>query len=291
MDQLDCDNEGLVKKMAALNRFRLSPSSTCLHSEWDMVHAVYRLLMQFNETPLFRHVKGHQDSDQPYRELSLPAQLNVNADAICTHEMEEYATPLPRVPLDPSSQVQLNVRGITITQCLESTIHCSTRLPQLHEYYLDRFLWLESDFEQIDWSTFGSQYQKLQSRRKFLNKFCLYQLPTGARLHRRCPKFDDRCPTCHAEHESDDHLLQCPSLSRKAWRKDFRTSTRKSVESFLDPVLLDILIDGIESYFQAVPMDSTQYPPTYRQLVDQQSSIGWNHFVRGKCSLLWQDTF
>jgi hypothetical protein len=53
------------------------------------------------------HVKGHQDDKVSYDELSLPAQLNVDADALATNALFYYPTPCKHIPLLPAAQVQL----------------------------------------------------------------------------------------------------------------------------------------------------------------------------------------
>jgi hypothetical protein len=128
----------------------------------------------------------------------------------------------------------------------------------------------------------------MQHRRNFLTKFCYYTLPTGERLHHREPSYDDRCPTCHATNESDDHLLQCHSPARRAWRGDLIQTLIKPLDSFLDPVLLDILQEGLLRFFRDEKIDHTPYPPRYQKLLKQQLAIGWNQFVRGKFSEEWR---
>jgi hypothetical protein len=44
--------------------------------------------------PIIDQVKGHQDDKISYKELSLPAQLNVDADALATDELYNFPTRL-----------------------------------------------------------------------------------------------------------------------------------------------------------------------------------------------------
>jgi hypothetical protein len=113
----------------------------------------------------------------------------------------------------------------------------------------------------------------------FITKFCFYTLPTGDRLHRRDSIYDNRCPTCHASGQTDAHLLQCLSPARRAWRSDLIRSLIKPIDSFLDPVLLDILWEGLLCWFCTESIYSTPYPPRYQRLLKQQRSIGWNNLI------------
>jgi hypothetical protein len=96
-----------------------------------------------------------------------------------------------------------------------------------------------------------------------------------------------QCSTCLSSNETDDHLLQCPSPTRRAWRSDFITTIITPIESFLDPVLIDILRKGLLHYFHSKCINATQYSPRYQWLLKQQKAIGWNNFLCSKFSKEW----
>jgi hypothetical protein len=116
--------------------------------------------------------------------------------------------------------------------------------PALSTYYLDRLHWDQRTFHPVDWDTFKGVFPKTKQQ-NFITKLCFYNLPTGDWLHRRDYMCDNRCPTCHTPDETDDHLLQCLSPARRAWHSDLIRSLLKPMDSFLDPVLLDILLEGL----------------------------------------------
>jgi hypothetical protein len=282
------DNQGLLKKQTSFRKFALTKYSAALHSEWDAIISVYNLMDRFPQLPVLKHVFGHQDNSLDYDDLPLDAQMNTQADTLATMELDEYSTVLPSVPFDPESTVMISIDGTTVTRHLETTLRTKAQLPALLAYYQDRLKWDQRTFHAIDWEVFGGVYPKMQHRRNFLTKFCYYTLPTGERLHRRESSYDDRCPTCHAPDKSDDHLLQCHSPARRAWRGDLIQTLIKPLDSFPDPLLLDILQEGLLHFFRDEKIDSTPYPLRYQQLLTQQLAIGWNHFVRGKFSEEWR---
>ena len=280
------DNQGLLKKQTSFRKFALAKYSAALHSEWDAVISVYNLMDRFPNLPVLKHVYGHQDEDIAYADLPLDAQMNIEADALATMELSEFSTTLHQVPFDPESRVMLSIDGTTVTRRLETTIRTKARLPALITYYSDRLNWDQRTFHAVDWDTFGGVFPKIKQR-NFITKFCFYTLPTGDRLHRRDSIYNNRCPTCHAPDETDNHLLQCLSPARRAWRSDLIRSLLKPIDSFLDPVLLDILREGLLCWFRTESIDSTPYPPRYQRLLKQQRSIGWNNLIRGKFSEEW----
>jgi hypothetical protein len=211
------DNQGLLKKQVSFREFALAKYSAALHSEWDAIISVYNLMDRFPQLPVLQHVFGHQDNSLDYNDRPLDAQMNTQADNLATMELDEYSTVLPSVPFDPESKVMLSIDGTTVTRRLETTLRTKARLPALLDYYQDRLKWDQCTFHAVDWEVFGGIYPKMQHRRNCLTKFYYYTLPTGEQLDCRESSYDDRCPTCHAPDESDDHLLQCHSPAHRAW--------------------------------------------------------------------------
>ena len=77
------------------------------------------------------------------------------------------------------------------------------------------------------------------------NKFCMKKLPVGQQIHAQELKHDERCCSCWANSETDDHLLQCPKQARYQ-NKIYQVI--KYLGKEMDPVLLKILLDGVTKY-------------------------------------------
>jgi hypothetical protein len=134
--QIYCDNEGFVKKINKFREFRISAESCCLHSEWDILISVHRLCHRFPSPPSITHLLGHQDRQNDFDDLSLPSQLNVEADALATLELEEYSSPKPIVPFNPASLALLHIDNCTVTRNIDSIVHQHLFLPPLQTYYM-----------------------------------------------------------------------------------------------------------------------------------------------------------
>ena len=54
--------------------------------------------------------------------------------------------------------------------------------------------------------------------------------------------------------------------------------------------LLTILVDGIKKAFESPEsmIDATDYPPTYRSLIDDQNKIGWIQLFRCRWTTEWR---
>jgi hypothetical protein len=97
---------------------------------------------------------------------------------------------------------------------------------------------------------------------------------------------DNRCPACNALQECNHHLFQCPSISCQRWRLSTTSSLRKQLDSTTGPVLVNIMVAGIVSYFQSTLFscsDFGQWSPSYLNLIQLQDSIGWDQLL-GKLS-------
>jgi hypothetical protein len=254
---------------------------------------IHELIGDLSVTPVIDHVKGHQDDKLSYDELSLPAQLNVDADALATDELLNYPTPCEHVPLLPAAHVQLNIAGRTITRKLGPAIRRQHGLRLLKEYMNERFHWDNEMIESVNWESFSKAFRSNQKLRAFTFKLCFWLLPTGATLHRRSTRFDPRCPACGHHAETDDHMFQCKATSRRRWQSSLLSSIRKRAEaSHTDPRLVHLLLAGLRSYFDDSPMpivEFVSYPTAHKTLLKNQTSLGWGHLLRGRWSLLWKD--
>ena len=128
------------------------------------------------------------------------------------------------------------------------------------------------------------------------------KLPVGQRIHARESKHDARCCSCWAESETDDHVLRCKHRSR------FCTEIYQLIKQLgkeMDPVLLEILLDGVTKYLSGTRQtkyivgssrrQQTSYwdqiraasgiviPPNkehdYWQLQRNQEAIGWDNLL------------
>ncbi len=73
--KLYCHNLGLIKKASNFFMYRLEKVKCVLHSEYDVVNQIFRLLQEYTATPEINHVKGHQDNKIPYTCRCLQIEL------------------------------------------------------------------------------------------------------------------------------------------------------------------------------------------------------------------------
>ena len=229
-----------------------------------------------NTHPVLEWVVSHQDDDYTIdiNDLSKGTQLNIKADRLATKGLNCLHTK-PRVPLDPSSDVLIHQHGRTITRDLKSTLRSNIHLPVLKKHYKYKFGWSNIVYGYIDWNIFTPVYRRHKNNNlKWTNKFLTQKLPVGQRLHAKESKYDERCCSCWGDSETDDHLLQCPNRPRRC-NEIYHVITSLTYE--MDPVIHDILRDGIQKYLngdkQTMYVVDNPTKRGYRGLQESQRAI------------------
>jgi hypothetical protein len=76
------------------------------------------------------------------------------------------------------------------------------------------------------------------------------------------------------------HLLMCPAQSRKKRACVFMNHIRKhlaATETNLE--LMTIALNGLQTVLTDTNLDHSRYPPIYKQLLEEQESIGWTRMT------------
>ena len=83
------DNNGLVTSLVKQGEYATPYPNATLQPDWDLIEEIHTTYQQINIAKVhFQWIKGHQDKDTPYDELSIPAQYNVDADRLATEFLE-----------------------------------------------------------------------------------------------------------------------------------------------------------------------------------------------------------
>ncbi|OEU13908.1 hypothetical protein FRACYDRAFT_242262 [Fragilariopsis cylindrus CCMP1102] len=291
--QVYTDSLSMIKKLEAYDEYPTAHLKTVLNSEWDVLSALSRTLKKFRTYPKLSWVKSHQD-DMVFDEKTMPldAYLNSEADELATIGLKRLQEK-PIVPMDPNTCIQFHIEGRTITRNFKNTVREIIQLKPLRKFYCDRFKWSDNIFDLIDWDIFRPVYKKHLATKgiQWIHKFCIKKLPTGERVHQRDHFHDKRCASC-LEHEDDNHILQCSK--RRSVRKKV-VNQINVLRKTVDKNLCDILQEGLMAYFNRDCMSNTMFRirggkgmERYKNLIDEQTVIGWDNLLRGKFSKEWR---
>jgi hypothetical protein len=122
-----------------------------------------------------------------------------------------------------------------------------------------------------------------------ITKLCNNLLPTArwANWYDSLTTFN--CLQC-GEPEDHDHILLCHHPTCKQWRINILVHLHKAQDTNeSDPQLLDILLDGLHSWFDTNHLTLAHYlPHYYHGLIHEQTKNGWRHLFNGHMSYQWR---
>ena len=283
------DNKSVIRRMETAASMPHPPPNWKLLPEQDVIEEISHILRSLPINIEFQWVKGHQDVSVPLHSLPLTAQLNCEADREASRydttgeqSAQQKVTPLPHTPC------QLYINQRSITGHIKNRIYQAVTIPELHQYLQNKFHWDDNTVKLIDWTTFAHIIKKYKNVHSTIVKHVHDISPTGNIAHRNNPYLPQECPVCGRHLEDNSHVIQCPYPSRAQWRQRTLDKLAKYDNPDSDPVLIDLLQDGLRRYHQKLePPSEVDYPAEYQQVVREQTKIGWNQIYKGRWSQKW----
>ena len=186
-----------------------------MESDWDVLQAIVTELKRFNNPPPLIHVKGHQDDQMAYNQLTLPAQLNVDADHLAAEYIYKSHQDPRFVPLITGSTAILHSASGTINSRYRQNIRKLASQPVMKAYICERNDWTDHTFRLVDWTAHGTSVRTQYNRKHFIVKFVHNWLPLGKLISKYKPYYPAKCPSCSHVLEDRSHFLRCPK--QKIW--------------------------------------------------------------------------
>ena len=78
------DSLSVIGKIQEFRTYPFYYPGITLTADWDVLQAITTTIQMLPIPPTLQHVKGHQDRDRAIELLSLPAQLNIEADYLAS---------------------------------------------------------------------------------------------------------------------------------------------------------------------------------------------------------------
>ena len=283
------DNKAVVDETNKGRKYHSKYANTTLKSDWDVMSTFISSSLRL-PAPSYHWIRGHQDRDLQRDSLSLAAVLNCEADDEAGRFQLTNITRL-HVPMMETTLASLTLKGSTITGHYKTKIREAATMREYSAYVKRRFDWTDATHTIIDWQLYPQILKKHRQHHLLLMKHCHGIAPTGTIAHRNNSVYPISCPSCDTDQETNDHVLQCPAPARAKWRQQFlRKISLSGIGQPHDPVLLDILRDGIQRWFRSEsPPSITEYPTLYSSLIIDQTAIGWVHLFRGRWALQWNE--
>lgn len=181
------------------------------------------------------------------------------------------------------------IRNQSVTSHYRHRVRIAATLPPLHQYLTAKFQWQNHTIQMIDWPSHSEIIRKYRDRRVTVVKHLFDISPTGKIANRNDPTLSHHCPACEEPHEDNKHVMRCGATSRQLWRQRTLNYLQNLDKPGNDPVLMDILQDGIRRYFMDIdPPLAAQYPARYARLIEEQATIGWDQIFKARWSVQWE---
>ena len=248
------------------------------------------------------HVKGHQDSQST--DLSLPAQLNVEADRLATEYFDQKIKP----PLEAGDYEFLKEleTGSTIHSCGAQLVNAhdikypraitsSTRRllreaalsPDLREYMIQKYHgWTQGTPEKVKWTA----YNKAQTRMPWSKYIQIVKLAnewadTGSRHKKFNTAASDQCIYCHQQ-ETAQHVLRC-TKARQLQIQYLRRLHEMLEQANIHAGIQATLQAALRAFF-GLPKEPMEWKhPDTRDALADQAEIGWDRFLFGHTANEW----
>jgi hypothetical protein len=267
-----------------------------LRPDWDVLIEIQEVIQTFPQVRL-TYVKGHQDRDKHYDNLTLMGQLNVDADHQAGAFQEAQGLERPLVLMSPLTRAHLHLHDGTVTGQYDQHLRHEATTKPLLEYIRNKNQWTPSTMDSIHWDAHAHALKKQSARRTHIVKLLHEMLPTTGQAN----KFDKgtrQCSVCPSRQEDRDHIICCNHPTRNEWRNNFiRDLTDHCMLSDTDPTLQVLLCKSIQGWFiepQAFRVQPHEFDPGLHRLIQQQSRIGWRQIFHGRFSKEWvrlQDSY
>jgi hypothetical protein len=204
--------------------------------------------------------------------------------------MEGMPTPVPLITTHRNN-IQLKTNSVLVTSQIETLLRSAYTTQQLREYYMNRHQWNDSTIDTIDWDILGTTLKRLP---KYLHRHTLqminYWLPVLHHPSQRTPNLRTTCPRCQLDNEDISHYHHCTHTKQhiidNIIPKLITINEKFKTPNVLSKLINDILLPTINN----TPIEEN-HPLILSRLLQQQSSIGWSHWVKGKWASEWIYTF
>jgi hypothetical protein len=307
----------LTDSKAAISKvtFILRPSHTPRQypDDVDFVTAIRELHRTLGSRAIkCKWVKGHQDDDMAYENVSRSAQLNIDADALASayYWSGNGRKPTPNIPHFPEHKITISINGIRYPSKIDQQIRFHINGSYLKNHLQKRHRWNEKLWYSLDFDAFGRHFKKLDVHKQIQHMKFVHDIqPIGvnnAKLmyaNDATPKNTtsvSQCPCCCQALETQVHMLHCrdnPSRSKSLTK--FKTHCKRRDGNWFLPIFADIIgqwmtdpntiptFDKSRDTFLQYEIIPLEYSQLVQQAISEQTAIGWSYAIRGFIGKTW----
>jgi hypothetical protein len=172
------DSTELIRRMTEHKQYEEPYPNATPVSEYDIVEEIYGTCKIYKIKSSYYWVQGHQDKHKAYEDLSLQAQLNVDADWYAGKYQDKSGKFLPQCTILPACPVMLSIQEITVTSDYKNQLIRAYTEPRYIEYLQNKFGLSDSIIKTILWKCLSLAVRRI-NRSVILTKVSNDLLPTA----------------------------------------------------------------------------------------------------------------
>ena len=302
------DSKAAISKVTVVTRvshqLRRAPDNS------DYLMVIRSLRRELGKPIETTWVKGHQDGETSYDDLSDSAKHNVDVDAMATW----YRDNLPSAPIRNKEHIAEEMFSITIQGTRYSTKVEDHIRYHVNGYYIRQYMqsknrWNDQTWTKVNLSALAIYRRRLPPKdQHWALKLIHDQLPLGKQRAQRSQVTDDNlqlCPCCQRTTEDRNHFLLCDrnpnhTLSWTQLATNFTKSTKTPHHPF-NVAFLDCieqwLLHGPKPPSLDNPSTPTlnyyDFPKSVQEAiltaVSDQHKIGWDNALVGILAVSWTE--
>lgn len=277
----------------------------------DYVMVIQELLRELKQplTPLW--VKGHQDEERPYNELSREAKLNVDVDELATNHTHHHTTakPMRRIDHLPCQLISLKINGQRFPSHWDTNLRWTINGSYMKNYVKEKHGWDEATWNTIDFGFVKDYCTSAKSGTKYKWFKFMHNLQSvgerNQKMNRSAAEVNiSLCPCCYQQTETQQHMILCElNPKRPEALRELSTggSSYKENHNFtmaMTDCIEQWLYDTTRSPSIATSNNPAIYdrqdpilPPHMQNIlheaIHEQYTIGWMNLFRGYISSKW----
>jgi hypothetical protein len=256
--------------------------------QFDVIMAIRRLIADSSWTWTWRHVKGHQDASNKFKDLDEWSQWNIQMDARAKETWQETTGTIikPSIFGEPWATV---IDGKKLTSNLRDKLreYCARR-PAM-EYWDRKKRFGSATAEQIDWDSFWVAMKLTPlNRQRWVSKMVSGFCATGKMMRRRRERTTDECPRC-GQVEDVEHVWRCQFDTASIWEKALSGLKEWLMANSSHPEMTRLIIEGLSRWRDGSDLDKVSTTiPWLHELIIKQTECGWRNFFEGMLITDWE---
>ena len=279
-----CDGLSALQRVDEIEETILTSKHCCA----DLLQACKSIKNSIPISLVFVHVRGHQDDNKLYDELTLIEKLNVIMDRLAkdmlSEVIENEVTIYEQHKFSPLLPI---VNNIPIHQDVFKSLYEAVADNRVHKRWIKHERFPQCKLQNINWTEQGKANKQLpRHKRHFISKWSSEWLATGARMVEWKLRYKDNCPYCGKPKEDTNHILHCAHDDvSKLWEEKISQLDKRLLKIKTCYRLRRAIIQELRYWRKCKSASNVVwYDDDLKAAIMEQRKIGWRNFLEGLIS-------